>query len=202
MKLYYSPYSCSLAPHIVLRELGLPFAAVKVELGSGRLPDGSDYAAINPKGYVPALELEDGQVLTEVAALLQYLGDLGPGLLAAHETMGRYRTIEWLTFIGTELHKGFGPLFDPAMPEAARARAREKLARRLAWLDEHLAGREHLQGEAFTVADAYAFTVLNWAKGVDMDLARWPDLRAYFRRVKDRPAVREALRAQREAQAA
>lgn len=125
MKLYYAPYACSLAPHIVMRELELPCESVKVDLKTHTLADGSDYGKINPKGYVPALELDKGGLLTEVAAILQYFGDRKPGLLAAPQTMRRYRTIEWLMFVSSELHKGFGPLFDPALPEAARQRARE-----------------------------------------------------------------------------
>lgn len=202
MKLYYSPYACSLAPHIVLRELELPFEAVRVDLKTRRLADGRDYTKINPKGYVPALELDDGTLLTEGAAILQYLGGLRPGVLAPPETLRRYRTIEWLTFVSTELHKGFSPLLHSETPEAAKQFARNRLAQRLTLLDRHLSEHGFLAGGAYSVADAYAFAVLNWAKGVNIDLAEWPHVRAYFRRLAERPSVREALHDQREAEAA
>jgi glutathione S-transferase len=194
MKLYYSPGACSRAPHIVLRELGLPFEAVKVDLGTHKLAEtGEDYYRINPKGYVPAIELDDGSLLTEDAAILQYLGDRKPGLLAAPGSLERYRTIEWLTFISSELHKGFSPLFNKAMPDAAKQIFVDKLKIRFTFLDRHLAGKEFLMGKQFTVADAYAYTILNWAPSVKIDLSPYKNLADYVRRVSARPGVRETV---------
>jgi glutathione S-transferase len=194
MKLYYSPTACSMAPHIVMRELGLLFEAVQVNLRTHKLvTTGEDYYKINTKGYVPALELDDGSLLTEDAAILQYLGDLKPGLLAAPGSMLRYRTIEWLTFISSELHKGFSPLFNSTMPEAAKKIFMDKLNNRFALLDKHLAGNSYLLGEGFTVADAYAYTVLNWASSLKMDMSPYQYLQAYLQKVAARPAVRETV---------
>lgn len=197
MKLYYSPSACSMAPHIVLRELGLPFEAVQVDLKTHRLADGADYYQINPKGYVPALQLEDGSLLTEDAAILQYLGDRKPGLLAAPGSMERYRTIEWLTFISSELHKGFSPLFNGDMPEAAKKIFLDKLKNRFALLDKHLVSHEFLMGKQFTVADAYAFTILNWKNFLNVDLSPWKNIEAYMNRMTERPKVRETIHAEK-----
>jgi len=197
MKLYYSPSACSMAPHIVLRELGLPFEAVQVDLKTHRLADGTDYYQINPKGYVPALQLEDGLLLTEDAAILQYLGDRKPGLLAAPGSMERYRTIEWLTFISSELHKGFSPLFNGDMPEAAKKIFLDKLKNRFALLDKHLASHEFLMGKQFTVADAYAFTILNWKNFLNVDLNPWKNVEAYMNRMTARPKIRETIHAEK-----
>ncbi|MHB8405904.1 MAG: glutathione transferase GstA [Gammaproteobacteria bacterium] len=197
MKLYYSPSACSMAPHIVLRELDLPFEAVQVDLKTHRLADGTDYYQINPKGYVPALQLEDGSLLTEDAAILQYLGDRKPGLLAAPGSMERYRTIEWLTFISSELHKGFSPLFNGDMPEAAKKIFLDKLKNRFALLDKHLASHEFLMGKQFTVADAYAFTILNWKNFLNVDLSPWKNVGAYMNRMTARPKVRETIHAEK-----
>ncbi len=197
MKLYYSPSACSMAPHIVLRELGLPFEAVQVDLKTHRLADGTDYYQINPKGYVPALQLEDGLLLTEDAAILQYLGDRKPGLLAAPGSMERYRTIEWLTFISSELHKGFSPLFNGDMPEAAKKIFLDKLKNRFALLDKHLASHEFLMGKQFTVADAYAFTILNWKNFLNVDLSPWKNVEAYMNRMTARPKIRETIHAEK-----
>jgi glutathione S-transferase len=202
MKLYLSPGACSFAPHVVLRELDVPFEPVRVDLKTHQLADGRDYYSVNPRGYVPALELDDGWLFTENAAILQYLGDLKPGLLAKAGTMERYRTIEWLTFISSELHKGFGPLFDSRIPDAAKQIAVEKLEKRFALLDRHFADRDYLMGGEFTVADAYAYTVLDWTRGMKIDLGRWPHLEAYVRRVGERPKVREAARTEKEKLAA
>jgi glutathione S-transferase len=198
MKLYYSPGACSLAPHIVAREAGLPVSLEKVDLATRTTETGAAFQSINPKGYVPALALEDGGVLTEVAALLQYLADRAPqaALIPPHGTLERYRVIEWLTFISSEIHKGFGPLWSPGTPEATRAATLEKLSRRFALLDEHLAGRPYLTGDAFTVADAYLFTVVSWSPILSVDLAPFPNLRAYLQRIAARPAVRQALSAE------
>lgn len=197
MKLYFSPGACSLAPHIVLRELGLPFEAVKVDTRAGKTESGADYRQINPKGYVPTLELDDGQRLTEAAVLLQYLADRAPaaGLAPAHGTMERYKLMEWLNFIATEIHKGFGPLWKPDSTDDEKQRVRARLAARLDWLARQLEGREYLTGR-FSIADAYLFTVLNWGQWTGVDLANWPALKAYVGRVAARPKVVEAMRAE------
>ncbi|HEX5340689.1 MAG TPA: glutathione transferase GstA [Gammaproteobacteria bacterium] len=200
MKLYYSPGACSMAPHIVLNELGLPYEAVPVDTHTHKLvKTGADYYAINPKGYVPAIELDDGSLLTEVAAILQYLADRKPeaGLLAAPGSMQRYRTIEWLTFISSELHKGFSPLWNPDMPEVAKGMFLDKLKTRFALLDAHLADNEFLMGKQFTVADAYAYTILNWSTFLKIDMSPWPQVQAYMKRVAVRVKVRETLHAEK-----
>jgi len=198
MKLYYAPDTCSLSSHIVLRELGLSFELVKVDIRAKRTADGRDFLDINPKGYVAALELDDGNVLTEGPAIVQYLADLHParGLAPAAGTLQRARLQEWLNFITSELHAGLGPLFNPSLPEDARVYFREKLSRRLDYLQGILAGQDHLMGDAFSVADAYLFTVLGWCEYVGIDIARWPALPAYVARVGARPAVQDALRAE------
>ncbi|MDE2023417.1 MAG: glutathione transferase GstA [Gammaproteobacteria bacterium] len=200
MKLYYSPGACSMAPHIVLNELGLPYEAVEVDLKAHKLvKTGEDYYRINPKGYVPAIRLDDGSLLTEVAAILQYLADRKPetGLLAAPGSMERYRIIEWLTFISSELHKGFSPLWNPAMPEAGKQLAVERLKQRFALLDQHLADKEFLMGPKFTVADAYAYTILNWSYFHKLDLGTYKHLQAYMKRVAARPSVRATAHAEK-----
>lgn len=198
MKLYYSPGACSLSPHIVLREAGIPVELVKVDLRSKRTDSGQDFKSINSKGYVPTIELEDGQRLTEGPAIVQYIADKVParGLAPAAGTLDRYRLQEWLNFISTELHKQFSPLFDPASDDALKARQRERLQGRLAWVAQQLAGRDYVMGANFTVADAYLFTVLNWSGHVGIDLAQWPVLAAYVARVAARPKVREAMQAE------
>jgi glutathione S-transferase len=195
MKLYFSPAACSLSPHIVLRELGLPFQAVKVDLKARRAADGRDLAAINPRGYVPALELDDGSVLTEGPAIVQYLADLNPelGLAPSPGSMARYRLMETLNFISTELHKSIGGLFNPAMPADFRAATVERIKVRLGDLAAMLGSADFLGGRSFSVADAYAFTVLNWLRFFDLDVEAWPNLVAYMARVAARPAVREAM---------
>ncbi|MDO9072056.1 MAG: glutathione transferase GstA [Rubrivivax sp.] len=197
-KLYYSPGACSLSPHIVLREAGLPFTLVLASTKTKKLADGSDYLAINPKGQVPLLELDDGQRLTEGPAIVQYIADQVPasGLAPAFGTMARYRLMEWLNFITSELHKGFGALFTPGMPEEAKTMARARLIDRLTWVDGQLAGKTWLMGEDFTVADAYLFTVAGWGKYVGVDIAPLANLSAYMGRVAKRPAVQEALKAE------
>ena len=198
MKLYYSPGACPLSPHIVLCELGLPHELVKVDLKTHLTESGIDFTTINPKGYVPALELDDGQLLTEGPAIVQYLADLKPaaGLLPPAGSLERARVQEWLTFIGTELHKSFSPLFNPAASADWKAAARANLERRFSYVDQALAGRDYLTGANFCVADAYLFTVTNWSGFHQMDLAPWPNLAAYQKRVMARPAVQEALRAE------
>lgn len=194
MKLYYSPAACSLAPHIALSESGLAYKTALVDLRKHTLADGTDYYAINPKGYVPLLELDDGTRLSEVAVILQYIADRKPGTLApAFGTMERYRLMEWLNFIATELHKQFGPLWDPATPDAVRESQKAKLAARFGLLAKALGTQPYLTGGSFTVADAYLFTVLNWAPMLKVDLAPFPALQQFQARVAQRPAVHAAL---------
>lgn len=198
MKLYYSPGACSLSPHIALREAGLAFEPVLASTKSHKLQDGSDYYGINPLGYVPMLELDDGTRLREGPAIVQYIADQVPNknLAPANGTLPRYRLQEWLTFIGTEIHKTFSPLFNPAMPEEAKAISRDKLASRFAWVDGELKNKPYLMGDSFSVADGYLFTVSNWAKPMNIDLAPYPNLVAYRERVAARPAVQEAMKAE------
>jgi glutathione S-transferase len=197
MKLYYAPAACSLAPHIALTEAGLAHDLVRVDLRSHKLPDGSDYYAINPKGYVPVLELDDGTQLTEVAVILQYIADRQPGTLApVFGTPERYRLMEWLNFIATELHKGFAPLWKPDTPEAYRPVAIAGLAKRFDYLQPILARQPYLTGEAFTIADAYLYTIVNWSGHLKVDLAKWPALVQFQARVAARPRVQDALRAE------
>ena len=197
-KLYYSPGACSLSPHIVLREAGLPFLLVMASTKTKKLADGSDYLAINPKGQVPLLELDDGERLSEGPAIVQYIADQAPasGLMPPAGTMARYRALEWLNFITSELHKGFTPLFAPGTNEDTKASARQKLSERLAWVDSQLAGKTWLLGDHFTVADAYLFTVAGWGKYVGVDIAPLANLSAFMGRVAARPAVQEALKAE------
>jgi glutathione S-transferase len=198
MKLYYSPGACSMSPHIVLQEAGVPAQTVRADLKTHKLADGGDYYAINAKGYVPVLELDDGQRLTEGPAIVQYIADLAPNskLMPAAGTMERYRAQEWLNFISTEVHKGFSPLFNPAMPEEAKALARQRLNERFKWINEQLEGKDYLMGATFTVADAYLFTVTNWAKPTKLDLSAFSHLSAYMGRVAARPAVQATLKAE------
>jgi glutathione S-transferase len=198
MKLYYSPGACSLSPHIVLREAGLAFEPVLASTKTHKLADGTDYYGFNPKGYVPLLELDDGQRLSEGPAIVQYVADQVPAkkLVAPAGTMARYRQIEWLNFISTELHKGFSPLFNPAMPEEAKKLARDKVSSRLAWVNEQLEGKQYLMGDVFSVPDAYLFTVASWAKHVAIDISSLSHLGAFMSRMAGRPAVQEALKAE------
>ena len=198
MKLYYSPGACSLSPHIVLREAGIPFELIKVDLATKRTESGQDFKAVNAKGYVPVIELDDGQRLTEGAAIVQYIADKAPtrGMAPASGTLDRYRLQEWLNFISTELHKQFSPLFDPACEDSLRARLRERIENRFAWTAQQLGTRDYLMGANFTVADAYLYTILLWARHLRFDLERWPALAAYFARVAARPKVRVALAAE------
>lgn len=199
MKLYYSTGACSLSPHIVLREAGIPFELVAVDLRSKRLQDGSDFRTINPKGYVPALQLDDGQLLTEGPAIVQYIADLKPEskLAPPAGTFERYRLQEWLTFIGTELHKSFGVFFHPNATDEARNEARERLSTRFDFVAKALEGKSYLLGDTFTAADAYLYTILRWTKFAGIDLAKWPSIQAYFERVTARPAVQQALEAEK-----
>ena len=197
MKLYFSPGACSLAPHIALHELGLPFTALKVDLHTHKLADGTDYYTVNPKGYVPLLELPGGERLSEAAVILQYIADRKPGALApAFGTMERYRLMEWLNFIATEVHKQFAPLWYPTTPEATKEAQRAKLATRFDHIAKTLAAQPYLTGEAFTIADAYLFTVVNWSGMLKVDLARWPSLQQFQARVAARPKVQQAMKAE------
>jgi glutathione S-transferase len=195
MKLYFSPGACSLASHIALIEAGLPFATESVDLGKKVTASGADFRTINQKGYVPALQLNDGAVLTEGPAILQYIADQAPAAaLVPAAGIGRYRVAEWLNFIGTELHKNFSPMFNKAATEDMKAAARSALANRFGYVARMLEGQDYLLGEQFTVADAYLFTVASWGAYVGFDLSDWPLLQAYLARVAARPAVQQALR--------
>ncbi|BAV64463.1 glutathione transferase GstA [Sphingobium cloacae] len=196
MKLYYAPYACSLAVHIVALEAGVSLDLVKVDLDGYTLPDGSDYRSVNPRGYVPVLEFDDGERLTETAVLVQYLADSGSHreLLPAFGTRERLRAQSWLNVIATELHKTFSWLWRDDTPEETRQIVRAKLADRFAELDGLLAAQPFLTGTQFTVVDAYAFTVVDWANHVDIDLSAYPNLSAFMVRVGDRPSVQAALR--------
>ena len=198
MKLYYSPGACSLSPHIVATEAGLPVETEKVNLAEHKTQSGEDYMKINPKGYVPALRLDDGTVLTEGPAIVQYLADQNPssGLAPKAGSIERYRLQEWLNFIGTELHKNFGPLFNKASSDDAKNTAKTNINKRLTYINDQLANRQYLMGSNFTVADAYAFTVLNWSNAVKLDISPYPNVVAYLARVKARPKVQEAMKAE------
>lgn len=198
MKLFFSPGACSLSPHIVARELGLSFELVKVDGKAKRTADDRDYLTINPKGYVPAIELDDGAVLTEGPAIVQYLADQRPdaGLAPANGTLARYRLQEWLGYINSELHKSYSPLFTPGTSDEARAERQAYLRRRYELVDSTLAKQPYLLGETFSVADAYLFVVTNWANFVKLDLSSFTHLMAFQARVAGRPAVQEALAAE------
>ena len=198
MKLYYSPGACSLSPHIVLRETGTKFDLEQVNNKTKQTRSGADYLKINPKGYVPALEMDDGEVLTEGPAIVQYIADKAgaTSLLPEAGSKERYRAIEWLNFITSELHKSFGPLFNADVPEAYKTMVKEKLGQRLDFLEKHFTSNDHLLGKAFSVADAYMFTVLSWTRFVGIDIAKWPAVAGYLGRVAARPAVQAAMQAE------
>ena len=198
MKLFYKAGACPLAPHIVLEELGLKYEAEAVDLKTKLTASGADYLQINPKGYVPALQLDSGEVLTEVPAIVQYLADMKPEkkLAPANGTLERYRLQGWLTFVGTELHKQFSPLFNPAAPQEWKDICRGNIERRLAWANGELAGKNYLMGADFSVADSYFFTVLRWTVPMKIELAGLPNLTAYLARMAARPGVQAALKAE------
>ena len=198
MKLYYAPGACSLAPHIAALEAGLPIELEKVDLRSKKTERGEDFAAITPKGYVPAMRLDDGTVLTEAAALLQYIGDRAPasGLLPAPGGNDRYRVIEWLTFISSEIHKSYGPLWYPMARDAEKQAAKQKLAARYPIVEEALARGDFLTGSRPTVADIYLYVISNWSGMTGVDLSPYPRLQAFQQRMGNRPKVQEALRAE------
>ena len=198
MKLYYRPGACSISPHIALCEAGIPHQIDNVDLQAKKTESGADYLAINPKGYVPALQLDNGEVLVEGVAIVQYIADQRPesGLAPKAGTMERYRLMEWLTFISSELHKSFSPLFNAAMPDEGKKIFRERLALRWSYVDKQLAGKTYLTGSNFTVADGYLYNMVRWAKRVELDLSGCPNVTAFAARVEARPKVVEALKAE------
>ena len=199
MKLYFSPGACALHPQIALREAGLAFDLVRVDIRAHKTHDGADFYAINPKGYVPVLELDDGTRLTEGAVIDQFVADKNPGakLLPPAGTIERVRVQEWLHFIGTEIHKQFSPLFNPQLPEDEKTAQRTKIGNRFDYVQKELGAKTFLLGDTFTVADGYLFNMLRWTQFTGIDLARWPGLAAYSTRVESRPAVKAALEAER-----
>ena len=198
MKLYYSPGACSLSPHLVAREAGLNVELIKTDLKTKHTADGGDFTAVNGKGYVPTLQLDNGQVLTEGPAIVQYLADHAPasGLVPAAGSFERYRLQEWLNFITSEIHKSFSPLFNPASSDDVKDGAKAYLAKRFEFVAKSLEGKSYLMGEQFTAADAYLFTVANWGQWVGVDIAQWPNVQAHHARVAARPKVQEALKAE------
>jgi glutathione S-transferase len=195
MKLYYSPGACSLSPHIALLEAGLPYDLVKVDLKAKKLENGDDYLKVNPKGQVPALGLDNGELVTEGPVIVQMIADkaAGKNLAPARDSAERYKLQEWLNFITTEVHKNFGPLFSPVLADDAKAFFKDRVMAKFKYIDGALAGRDYLMGKQFTVADGYLFTMLSWADRMKFDLAALPNLVAYKARVGARPKVQEAL---------
>ena len=198
MKLYYSRGACSLGANIVLHEVGASFERIKVDPKTKLTQDGVDFATINPNGYVPVLELDSGERLTEAAVILQYIGDQHPqaGLTPALDSMAHYRLIEWLNFISSELHKAYSVLFHPEAPDEYKAHTRQKLTDRLRHIERQLNAAPYLMGEAFTVADAYLFVVLNWSRVTGVDLTGFPQILEYQSRIAKRPAVQAALKSE------
>lgn len=198
MKLYFSPGACSLSPHIVFREAGLPVEIERVDNKAKKTASGDDFLSVNPLGMVPVLKLDNGEMLTEGPAIVQYLADMKPesGLMPKPGSIERYRVLEWLNYITSELHKQFTPLFKPNTPDEYRSIAKENVIKAFNRVDAHLAGKQFLTGDTFTVADAYLFVVSNWARFHDIDVAQWTNLKAFLDRVKARPAVHEAMKAE------
>jgi glutathione S-transferase len=198
MKLFYFPGACSLSPHIVLQEARIPCTLVKVDLAAKKTQDGADFNAINSKGGVPTLQLDDGKVLTEGPAIVQYLADLKPetGLAPRAGTFERYQLMEMLNYLTSEIHKGLGPLFNPQISTESREATLTLLAKKFDWLSKQLADKTYLIGNSFTVADAYLFTLLGWSKPTKVDLSKWPVLLAYQAKIAQRPHVQEAMRAE------
>ena len=194
MKLYYSPGACSLSPHIALLEAGLPYDLVKVDLRAKKLENGDDYLKANPKGQVPTLQLDSGELVTEGPVIVQVIADkAGKGLAPARDSAERYKLLEWLNFVTTELHKNFGPMFSPVLADDAKAFFKDRVMGKFKYIDSQLAGRDYLMGKQFTVADGYLFTMLSWADRMKFDLSAMPNLLAYKARVAARPKVQEAL---------
>jgi glutathione S-transferase len=202
MKLYFAPGVCSLSPHIVFKETGVPFQAVKTDIRAKTFEGGGDYKTISPLGYVPALQLTDGTILTEGPAIVQYIADQVPNahMTPAKGSSDHYKMLAWLNFISTEVHKGFTPLLSPAiapkLTDEAKAVFLDRLVARLSHLDKHMATNDYLLGKAFSVADAYCFTTLRWTAGIKLDLAPFPHIQAYMKRVQARPAVQAAMQAE------
>lgn len=198
MKLYFAPGSCSLSPHIVLREAGFTFDLEQVNNQEKKTKAGTDYWGINGKGQVPVLELDNGARITEGPVIVQYLADQRPAskLAPANGTMERVRVQEWLNFVSSELHKTYGPMFRPTTPDAYKDLSREALGKRFDWLDSQLAGKQYLTGDTFTIADAYLFAVLRWSSRVNIDIGKWPNVKAFVDRVAARPKVHEAMKAE------
>ncbi len=195
MKLYYSPGACSLSPHIALLEAGLPYDLVKVDVRAKKLENGDDYLKVNPKGQVPALGLDNGEVMTEGPVIVQMIADqaAGKNLAPANGSPERYRLQEWLNFVTTELHKNFSPLFNPAIPDEVKSFFKDRIMGKFKYADDRLAGHDYLMGKQFTVADGYLYTMLRWADGNKMDLSGLKNLMAFKDRVGARPKVQEAL---------
>jgi glutathione S-transferase len=195
MKLYYSPGACSLSPHIALLEAGLPFDLVKVDLRAKKLENGDDFLKVNPKGQVPALALDSGELVTEGPVIVQMIADkaVNKNLAPARDSAERYKLMEWLNFITTELHKNFGPMFSPILADDAKAFFKDRVMGKFKYVDSALAGKDYVMGKQFTVADAYLFTMLTWADRMKFDLSGLPNLAAYKARVGARPKVQEAL---------
>ncbi len=198
MKLFYTPGACSLSPHIALKEAGVAHQIEKVDLRARKTASGGDFLAINPKGYVPALQLDDGSVLTEGPAIVQYIADQKPesGLAPKAGTKERYQLQEWLTFVSSELHKQCSPLFNPSLSDDTKKFFRDKISGRLKWLDGELAKSQYLMGDSFTVADGYLYTILTWSPRLGIEVTQWPNVKAFFDRVAARPKVREAQQAE------
>ena len=198
MKLFYTPGACSLSPHIALKEAGVAHQIEKVDLRARKTASGGDFLAINPKGYVPALQLDDGSVLTEGPAIVQYIADQKPesGLAPKAGTKERYQLQEWLTFVSSELHKQCSPLFNPSLSDDTKKFFRDKISGRLKWLDGELAKSQYLMGDRFTVADGYLYTILTWSPRLGIEVTQWPNVKAFFDRVAARPKVREAQQAE------
>jgi glutathione S-transferase len=195
MKLYYSPGACSLSPHIALLEAGLPYDLVKVDLRAKKLENGDDFLKVNPKGQVPALALDDGELVTEGPVIVQRIADAVPArnLAPARDSAERYKLLEWLTYINGELHKNIGPLFNPMLSDEAKAVFKDRAMGKFKYVDSQLAGRDYLLGKQFTVADGYLYVMLRWAEGMKFDLSGLNSLLAYKDRVAARPKVQEAL---------
>ena len=198
MQLYFAPGACSLATHITLREAGLPFELKRADVQTKKLEDGSDYLAINSKGAVPALKLDNGQVLTEGVAIMQYLADQKPesGLAPKNGSIERYRLQEWLNYVASEVHKSFSPLWNPTADPAVKQFTLNNLARKFEWLNQQLTGKKYLTGDTFTIADSYLFAVLNWTNFLNVDLSKYPAIKDFQARVAARPKVKEAMEAE------
>jgi glutathione S-transferase len=197
MKLYYTPGACSQAAHIVLHEAGLDHESEAVDIRAKRTAGGVDYLTINPKGAVPALQLDTGEVLTENGAVMQYLGDRsGDEDLLPSSGLDRYRVIEWLAYLGSDVHKGFGPLWNPASPEEAKQAARDVVGKKFDFMELRLIGKDYLTGSRMSVADPYLFAMLGWTGMHDIDLSGWPNLTAFRNRMTQREAVQMVLKAE------